>query len=94
MPGVWAPGLTRVGPGRLRRGARRGQPDPERQRGRGGGRAPGPPARRTPPPQLAAAAASSEEPVRVGGRRGAGLACGAAVLHDSVVFGEGLAGLS
>lgn len=67
----------------------------------GPGETKGPPWRPRPQPLLAArppllqlAAASEEERVGAGGRRGAGLACGAAVLHDSVVFGEGPAGLS
>lgn len=75
-------------------GARRGQTDPERQRGRGGGRAPGSCSPR--PPALRRLFG---EPIGVGGRagaggRGAGLARGAAFLHDSVVFGKGPAGLS
>lgn len=41
-PGAGAPGLPRERSGRPWRRTRRGQPDPGRQRGGGGGRAPGP----------------------------------------------------
>lgn len=56
--------------------------------------APPAPARRTP-----GSAAASGEPFKAGvgagpAALGAGLSCGAAVLHDSVVFGEGPVGLS
>lgn len=71
-------------------GGRRGQLSPQKQRGGGGGRTPGP-ARRT--PQLSASSGSRSGP-GVDAGRGAGLSRGAAVTHDSVVFGEGPAGLS
>lgn len=72
-------------------GARRGQPDRE-NKGRGSSRAPArcPPLCQTLPLERAVRGRGSAS--RAG--RGAGRACGAAVLHDSVVLGEGPAGLS